>query len=157
MPHLSFASPFGPLTLFEEDHSLIVLEWGQAPIDGVTPLLLEARAQLEAYFSGRLTVFQLPLRPHGSPFQQAVWKHISAIPYASTATYGDLARLLGSAPRPIGTACGRNPLPILIPCHRVVGRDGRLGGYSGADGLETKRALLRLEGASIPQLLRNPS
>lgn len=151
MAHLSFGTPLGPLTLFEEEDFLTVLEWGQAPpATTVTPLLHEARDQLEAYFSGRLRVFTLPLRPRGTPFQQTVWRHISAIPYAETSTYGAIARTLATAPRPLGTACGRNPLPVLIPCHRVLGRNGRLGGYSGADGLDTKRALLRLEGAPLP-------
>ncbi len=146
MPYLSMASPIGHLTLFEEADALLVLEFGQAPDSVESPLLVEVRDQLEAYFDGRLTTFTVPLAPVGTPFQQAVWQAMRAIPYGSVRTYGALAKELGSAARAVGGASARNPIPILIPCHRIVGSTGALTGYSGGEGIETKRALLRLEG-----------
>ncbi|MBL6957405.1 MAG: methylated-DNA--[protein]-cysteine S-methyltransferase [Rhodospirillales bacterium] len=148
MAHLSLNSPLGPLTLFEEDGSLVVLEWGRAPDGPSSPLLKEAKAQLGAYFSGALLSFELPLAPYGTPFQQAVWAAMIRIPYGRVQTYGELAKKIGSAPRAVGGACGRNPIPIIVPCHRVVSGNGP-GGYSGAGGLDTKRILLRLEGYAL--------
>lgn len=113
---------------------------------GDAPLLAEAGAQLDAYFAGRLERFSLPLAPPGSDFQRRVWQALGAIPYGERATYGELAHRLGLAPgaaRAVGTAVGRNPLSIVVPCHRVVGSKGALTGYAG--GLERKRALLDLE------------
>ncbi len=146
MAHLSLNSPLGPLTVFEDGGAIVAVEWGRAPDGRVTPLLADARDQLDAYFDGRRRAFDLPLRPAGSPFQRAVWDAIAAVPYGDTASYGDLARRLGSSPRAVGGACGRNPIAVVIPCHRIVGSGGRLTGYSGGDGLTTKDALLRLEG-----------
>lgn len=105
----------------------------------------EARAQLAAYFSGELREFSLPLNPRGTPFQKRVWKLLVTIPYGTTTTYGALARRLRmpSASRAVGAANGRNPISIVVPCHRVIGQDGSLTGYAG--GLEIKRALLDLE------------
>lgn len=139
-------SPIGPLTLFEDADALLALEFGRAPDSTETPLLCEARAQLEAYFDGCLKTFSLPCTPAGTAFQQAVWSAMVAIPYGSVRTYGDIAGELGSAARAVGGASARNPIPILIPCHRIVGSSGALTGYSGGEGIETKRALLRLEG-----------
>jgi len=150
MPRLAFDSPLGRLTLFEEDGRLAALDWyGKRSAGEPTPLLLEARRQLAAYFDGRRQAFDLPLAPAGSPFERRVWQLMSDIPYGETRTYGELARDLAAAPRAVGQACGRNPLPILIPCHRVLAADGRLGGYSGGNGAETKRRLLTLEGALL--------
>ncbi len=147
MAHLSMNSPLGALTIFEDGGSIAVIEWGRAAKPESSPLLLEAKRQLDAYFDGRVKDFDLPVAPRGTPFQQAVWALISAIPFGGTRTYGDLARRLRTSPRPVGGACARNPIPIVIPCHRVVGSGGwRLGGYSGGDGIATKQALLRLEG-----------
>jgi len=105
----------------------------------------EARAQLNAYFAGKLTVFDLPLAPQGTEFQQQVWLELLRIPYGATATYGEIARCVGdpTASRAVGAANGQNPLAIVVPCHRVVGADGGLTGYGG--GLATKRFLLDLE------------
>jgi len=150
MIYKSINSPFGPLTLFEEDDAIIVLEFGRVRGHGdETKLLRQATAQLGAYFDGKLTEFDLPLRPPGSEFQKQVCAAMSRIPYGETRTYGDLAGELGSAARAIGGACGRNPIPIIIPCHRVMGMGGKLTGFSGAGGVETKQALLRLEGATL--------
>jgi len=109
-------------------------------------LLDEAARQLQAYFEGKLSHFDLPLAPAGSPFENRVWTEMQQIPYGETRCYGDLAAAIGSAPRAVGGACGRNPIPIVVPCHRGLAKTG-MGGYSGQGGLDTKRALLRLEGA----------
>lgn len=149
MPYLSFSTPHGPLTVFEDDGALVAIEWGQGPDPTSSPVLDAAREQLGAYFQGRRRQFDLPLRPTGTPFQLRVWEVMRAIPFGSVRTYGALARELGSAPRAVGQACGRNPLPIVIPCHRVVGAGGQLTGYSGGEGVATKRALLHLEEALV--------
>jgi methylated-DNA-[protein]-cysteine S-methyltransferase len=109
------------------------------------PVLAEAARQLDAYFAGDLREFSLPLRPSGTPFQLSVWEALREIPYGETATYGDLARSVGrpTAARAVGRANGQNPLPIVVPCHRVIGTDGTLTGYAG--GLSFKQALLALE------------
>ncbi len=150
MPRLGLDTPIGRLTAFEEAGALAALDWGGKRASGEpTPLLLEARRQLEAYFAGRRRAFDLPLAPRGSPFELRVWQLMAEIPYGETRSYGDLARALDAAPRAVGQACGRNPLPILIPCHRVLAAAGALGGYSGGTGVDTKRRLLILEGALL--------
>lgn len=149
MPQLSLNTPIGALTLTEEEGRIISLDWGWGCLQEPTPLLESARAQLEDYFAGRRQDFDLPLDPPGTAFQRKVWAALSAIPYGQVRRYGELAAELGTAPRPLGGACGRNPIPILIPCHRVVAQSGALGGYSGLDGIETKRFLLRLEGCPL--------
>ena len=104
-----------------------------------------ARVQLEEYFAGMRQMFALPLHPLGTPFQLAVWQELARIPYGTTVSYGELARRIGQpqAVRAVGAANGRNPLPIVLPCHRVIGADGSLTGFGG--GLPTKRSLLALE------------
>lgn len=153
MPQLCMNSPLGALTLTEEDGSLISLDWGRGMIDQETPLLCEARDQLEAYFDRKLTAFDLPLAPPGTAFRQKAWAAMQTIPYGEVWTYGQLAEVIGTAPRAIGGACANNPLPLLIPCHRVVGSaNGGLGHYSGPEGpgdLDSKRHLLRLEKAAL--------
>ncbi len=110
----------------------------------------DATAQLDAYFAAELREFDLPLAPAGTPFQQTVWQLLQTIPYGRTATYGGLAEKMGKpmAARAVGAANGRNPLPIVIPCHRVIGADGKLTGYRG--GVRFKEALLALEGRQRP-------
>ena len=149
MPHLTCSSPLGDLTLFEEDGALIALEWGAAEGGEETSLLRKAVAQLDSYFNGAKISFDLPLNPAGTAFQKKLWKALSDIPYGHTLTYGDLAHRIESGPRAIGGACGKNPLPIIIPCHRVLAAKGRMGGYSGLGELDTKQFLLRLEGALL--------
>lgn len=148
-------SPIGGLRLVEHDGSLTAIEFTPfAANDGRPrgdrsddhPLLLEAVSQLEAYFAGALTAFDLPLAPSGSDFQLRVWEALRGIGYGATASYGEVARELGmtnAASRAVGLANGRNPIPIVIPCHRVIGADGSLTGYAG--GLDRKRFLLGLE------------
>lgn len=146
MPSLSIQSPVGQLTIEEEDGAIAAISWGNGRAGNGSPLLAEAARQLQAYFDGRLSRFDLPLAPAGSPFEKRVWAAMQQIPYGETRCYGDLATDIGSAPRAVGRACGHNPIPIVIPCHRVLAKTG-LGGYSGSGGLDTKQALLRLEGA----------
>lgn len=132
------------LTLTEEDGAIVALDWGWGRDQEATPLLLEARRQIEAYLDGKRRVFELPLAPRGSGYRQVVWAAVAAIPYGETRTYGAVAGVAGGAARSVGGANGANPIPILIPCHRVVASAG-LGGYSGGEGVETKRRLLLLE------------
>jgi methylated-DNA-[protein]-cysteine S-methyltransferase len=149
MPSLAVASPIGALTLHEAGEALVEIRWSEEPAGNGSKLLEEAARQLAAYFAGRLDRFDLPLRPQGSPHEARVWAQMQQIPYGETRSYKDLATAIGSAPRAVGRACGKNPIPIVIPCHRVLAKSG-LGGYSGEGGLATKRHLLALEGATMP-------
>lgn len=148
MLSLSIPSPVGQLTIDETEGAITAIRWSNEPAGNGSPVLAEAARQLSAYFDGRLNRFDLPLAPAGSPFETQVWLAMQAIPYGETRYYGDLAHSVGSAPRAVGRACGKNPIPIVIPCHRVLARGG-LGGYSGEGGLATKQALLALEGALL--------
>ena len=145
MPELTLETPLGSLVLTETDGHISAVSWGKGGCDR-TPLLSKAELQLQAYFAREITMFSLPLMPRGDVFQQRVCAAMCAIPYGETRTYGDLARDLNSMPQPVGNACGNNSIPIIIPCHRVVGTNG-LGGFSAPGGVETKVALLRIEGA----------
>lgn len=145
-------SPVGPLTLVEENGRLTEVRWNPglpraaAPLAlPATPLLRQAAAELTAYFAGELREFTVPLAPKGTPFQQKVWATLQTIPYGETCTYGEIAARIGNekACRAVGMANNRNPLPIFIPCHRVVGKNGKLVGYAG--GLDIKTYLLELE------------
>ncbi|HEY8353379.1 MAG TPA: methylated-DNA--[protein]-cysteine S-methyltransferase, partial [Sphingomonadales bacterium] len=156
MPQLSCHSPVGDITIHEWDGAIVSLDWGWGSLQEPSPLLKEAKCQLEAYFDGDLKTFDLPLAPGGTSFFTRLWRRLMDIPYGEVVTYGRLAAELGSHARAVGMACARNPIPILIPCHRVVARDGRLAGYSGDGGLETKAFLLRLEGAGEAEDLRLP-
>lgn len=149
MEQAVIASPLGPLTLFAEDNCLIALVFGNYGDYDDTPLFREAHCQLDEYFAGQRQQFSLPLRPEGTQFQCRVWEALADIPYGAVISYRELAARVDS-PRgfqAVGQANGRNPLPILIPCHRVIAANGGLGGYSG--GLENKRFLLELEGVRI--------
>jgi methylated-DNA-[protein]-cysteine S-methyltransferase len=144
VPLLSLHTPVGDLSVAEEDGAIVSVDWGWGRDQDETALLRSAREQLHAYFDAALTVFDLPLAPLGSPYRQRVWRVLLAIPYGATRTYLDIARDAGGSPRSVGGANGANPIPIIIPCHRVVATTG-MGGYSGGDGLPTKRVLLLLE------------
>lgn len=146
-PQLSCPSPVGDLTVSEDDGAIVALDFGRGMTQTRTALLDEAVAQLAAYFDGSLSEFDLPLNPHGTPFQKNVWELMRAIPYGGMRAYADLARDLKSAARAVGGACGANPIPVIIPCHRVLAAGGKMGGFSGGEGIPTKVALLRLEGA----------
>ncbi|MGW6283139.1 methylated-DNA--[protein]-cysteine S-methyltransferase [Kribbella sp. NPDC055071] len=140
-------SPIGDLGLAVDDIGLCRVHFGGSdrPIES-DPLLTEAAEQLEAYFAGELTEFTLPLSvPSGSDFEHAVWDQMKRIPYGEMQTYGEIAKIVGDAgaARAVGVACNRNPLPIVVPCHRVVGAGGKMVGFGG--GIPTKRHLLELE------------
>ena len=131
----------GALTVSERGGAIVAVTWGDGDTAPATPLLAEAQRQIAAYFTSGTFVFDLPLRPAGTAFQNAVWQAMRAIPAGGVRTYGEIARELGSSARAVGGACGANPIPIVIPCHRVVAAGG-LGGYSGAGGVDAKAALL---------------
>ncbi|NEA86340.1 methylated-DNA--[protein]-cysteine S-methyltransferase [Streptomyces sp. SID9913] len=152
--HTVIDSPYGPLTLVADDDGVLcglyMTEQRHRPAeetfgDRDDAPFAEAREQLSAYFAGELKEFTLPLRPHGTPFQRRVWDELRRIPYGETRSYGRLADALGSpkASRAVGLANGRNPIGIVIPCHRVIGASGSLTGYGG--GLERKQRLLDFE------------
>lgn len=158
-------SPLGPLWLVAQAEGLLLIEfpdsrhaataqphWQALPRAVDDPLLSETARQLDAYFAGKLQHFDLPLAPgmaSGTAFQQRVWQALQAIPYGATFSYRDIAQAIGQpkAVRAVGAANGRNPLPIVVPCHRVVGADGSLTGFGG--GLPAKQMLLRLEGGGL--------
>ncbi len=155
MPQVSLHSPVGDISISEHDSHIVAVDWGWGRDQEKTPLLREAVKQLNAYFDGKLMAFDLPLLAQGTAFQKRVWAEMLKIPKGQVRSYGQLAARLDSGAQAVGTACGKNPIPIIIPCHRVVGT-GNLGGYSGGDGwatpddgLATKVALLRLENADI--------
>lgn len=147
---MSVKTPVGDLTLVERDGALVAVNWGKAKREQETPLLAAAKAQLDGYFFCGLKNFELPLAPAGAEFDRQVWRAMQEIPWGRTRTYGEIAAELGGTARNVGTACGRNPIPIIIPCHRVVGADGAMVGYSGGAGVESKVALLALEGVLLP-------
>ncbi|MDE1903517.1 MAG: methylated-DNA--[protein]-cysteine S-methyltransferase [Alphaproteobacteria bacterium] len=149
MKRLPLDSPFGFLTLVERGGKIVALEWGGRASGKPGAVLVEAKRQLEQYFARKRTHFDLPLAPDGSDDEKRLWTRMTKIPYGQTATYGELARELGQMPRALGQGCGRNPIPIIIPCHRVVSADGALTGYSAPGGVETKRRLLQFEGALL--------
>ena len=153
-------SPVGKLKLVASTKALVAVLWEQerpnrvkldiSKLDPRHPILLETERQLMEYFAGRRTEFELPLEPCGTEFQVKVWRALREVPFGETRSYLDLARAVGSskASRAVGVANGKNPLSIIVPCHRVVGSDGSLTGFAG--GLETKAKLLALE-AKPPQ------
>src|SRR5579862_8543835 len=122
MQSLSMPSPIGALTIDESDGAIVAIRWAAAPAGKRSALLAEAARQLDAYFAGKLSQFDLPLAPAGSPFETRVWAAMQAIPYGKTRSYGELASAVASAPRAVGRACGKNPIPIVIPCHRVLAK-----------------------------------
>jgi methylated-DNA-[protein]-cysteine S-methyltransferase len=149
-------SPFGRLELVEAAGALVAVHFDAAAADGSphneragSALLVEAQRQLTDYFAGTRRVFDLPLRPAGTDFQRRVWQVLASVPWGTTTTYGAIAARLEMPPgasRAVGAANGANPIAIVLPCHRVIGSDGRLTGYAG--GLERKAGLLRLEGVA---------
>ncbi len=146
MASASLTTPLGALCVTEEGGAITALAWHDAFMPQDTPLLRRALEQLAAYFAGELQQFDLPTRARGTDFQRQVCDAIAAIPHGETRSYGDLAKALKVPAQAIGTGCGGNPIPIIIPCHRVLGTNG-LGGFSGKGGVETKVWLLRHEGA----------
>ena len=153
MPRSVVDSPIGPLGLVATGNRLsaVLFDGGTIQPEGSSAVLAEAELQLAAYFDGDLIAFDLPLELHGTEFQQRCWIALASIPYGQTVSYGEQARRLGlgnDSARAVGAANGRNPLPIVLPCHRVIGGDGSLTGFGG--GLHVKRFLLEHEGALLP-------
>ncbi len=152
MERLTLASPLGPLTLSATAEAIVALRIGAGggPDEAAEagPLLRQAAAQLQDYFARRRRDFDLPLAPQGSDFERQVWQGLCAIPYGAVETYGQLARRVGGVARAVGQACGANPIPIVIPCHRVHSASGT-GGFSAPGGVDTKYKLLTLEGAAL--------
>ncbi|GAN81820.1 methylated-DNA--[protein]-cysteine S-methyltransferase [Acidocella aminolytica] len=145
MAALSMHSPVGDLTLFAEEDAIVALEWGWGSLQEPSALLRQVKAALDAYFDGEAPIpTDLPLNPGGTAYRRKVWAALRAIPHGETRSYAAIAAIAGGSARSIGGANAANPIPILIPCHRVLATTG-LGGYSGGEGLETKRLLLALE------------
>lgn len=161
----SIQSPFGTLSLAENDHGIFIVHFGdvdaaflslitqltdKAVSDFQTdgPFTQQMAQELQSYFSGQLKAFSTPLSPYGTAFQKSVWQAIYEVPFGETATYGQLAIRIGNpkASRAIGGATGKNPIPIVVPCHRIVGSNGALTGFSAPGGLKTKVKLLQMEG-----------
>ncbi|MGB3146312.1 MAG: methylated-DNA--[protein]-cysteine S-methyltransferase [Paracoccaceae bacterium] len=141
-----FSGPLGPMVLTEDGGAIARLDWGGGAADGQgSALLEEACRQLDDYFAGRRQGFDLPIA-FCAGLTGKVQQAMCAIPFGETRTYGDLAKALGVPAQAIGQACGANPIPVIVPCHRILGAQG-LGGFSAPGGVETKVALLRLEGA----------
>lgn len=153
-------SPVGPIGVGLDRSGRLLRVWftgGRTPpaLDDVRPSAAACAGiigQLRDYFAGKRRNFDIEIAPRGSEFERRVWSEVARIPYGETRSYGEVARLVGggAVARAVGRANGANPIPIVIPCHRVVGANGSLVGYGG--GLATKAALLRLEGASVPSL-----
>ena len=139
-------TPLGTLSVVECDGRITRVLWHAYDQGQVSDVLSNALAQLDEFFAGTRDVFELPLAPAGTPFQQRVYLAMQRIRKGHTRTYGEIAKELDVAAQPVGQACGSNPIPIIIPCHRVVASNG-LGGFSAPGGIETKVALLRFEGA----------
>jgi len=149
---MTISSPLGPLRLVARHDALVAMhlpgELGQPILDGVTrsaPVLAQAAAQLAEYFAGTRTRFELVLAPEGTAFQHLVWDQLLAIPHGETRSYGQIAKAIGrpAASRAVGAANGRNPIGIIVPCHRVIGANGTLTGYAG--GMAAKQWLLEHE------------
>jgi methylated-DNA-[protein]-cysteine S-methyltransferase len=154
MHETTYTSPIGPIRLCADDDALRELTFGPGADTGTrSPLLAATCAQLDEYFAGTRTEFDVPLRLSGSPWEQRVWAELQTIPYGETAGYGELAARLGvpTAARAVGSANGRNPISIVVPCHRVIGSTGKLTGY--AWGVQRKAALLDLERGALPLLV----
>ncbi|MCD7843194.1 MAG: methylated-DNA--[protein]-cysteine S-methyltransferase [Clostridiales bacterium] len=148
-------TPIGPLTAGVEQGAVVLLSSNAPPAEGQSApenaaLLDRLEQQLNEYFRGTRRDFDLPVRLTGTPFQRQVWEQLRQIPYGETWTYGEIAAALGKprASRAVGAACGRNDILLLVPCHRVVGKNGALTGFSAAGGLAAKEFLLRLEQTS---------
>ena len=153
MPCTVVDTPVGPLGLVASDSALraVLFDGSRIRPEGRSPVLAEAARQLAAYFSGDLVTFNLPVELDGTEFQRRCWLALASIPYGQTVSYGEQARRLGlgsDAARAVGAANGQNPLPVVLPCHRVIGANGSLTGFGG--GLHRKRFLLEHEGALLP-------
>ena len=150
----SFPSPFGYITITAEAEKITAVELcKKATSVGSSKVLSEAAKQIELYLNGSLPRFSLPLKVSGTPFQLAVWKTIAKVPFGNTVSYGEIATAIGKpqAARAVGAAVGANPTPLLVGCHRVLGSSGSLTGYSGGQGIKTKKLLLDHESIEFKQ------
>jgi methylated-DNA-[protein]-cysteine S-methyltransferase len=145
MPVIAVDTPVGRLGIAERGGRIVQVLWSAKSDPEPSALLTEAARQMAAYFAGEAQTFDLPLDPGGNDLERQVFDAMQAIPYGETRTYGEIAQALGTYGQPVGQACGANPIPVIIPCHRVLSATG-LGGYSGQGGIETKIALLKIEG-----------
>ncbi len=145
MNKISYKSPIGNIVLEEDQGKIVALFWSEKIFRSNIPVLTEAVKQLDEYFNKKREDFFLPLNLQGTDFSKKVWKEIAKIKYGKQKTYKDIAEKLSSHPRAVGMACGKNPIPIIIPCHRVLATSGKLTGYSGGEGVVTKKILLDLE------------
>lgn len=146
-------SPLGPIRIEAHEGRIVRLRWSKEAADTQPPapgsLLARAAEQLAEYFAGEREAFDLPLDPAGTEFQKSVWRAMVAIPKGGYRTYGDVADELGASARSVGTACGANPITVIIQCHRILAAGGKLGGFSAEGGVEDKVWLLRHEGALL--------
>ena len=143
MAVLTIESPIGPLYVIADAERIVRFGFGPADLPNDTsPLVEQAAAWADAYFAGAADPCGLPLAPAETPFQAKVRSAMRAIPFGQTRTYGEIAKAIAGSPRAVGQACGCNPIPIIVPCHRVLAAGGSLGGFSGGDGPSTKRRLL---------------
>ena len=146
---ISFESPIGWVTIEAVNNKItkLTMDARKAEEFGSSPVLKDAKKQLQAYFAGKLTKFDLPVELHGTEFQRSVWKQIAKIPFGKTMSYADIATKIGKplASRAVGGAVSSNPVALIVGCHRVMGASGRITGYSGGDGIPTKRWLLAHE------------
>jgi methylated-DNA-[protein]-cysteine S-methyltransferase len=154
METLTIDTPIGPLHLAAQDGHIVCLGFGPGPEHGPEhtlehTLLRRAAAQVAAYFTGAREPFDLPLAPAETIFQAKVRAAMLAIPFGETRSYGEVATAVGGVPRAVGQACGANPIPIIVPCHRVLAAGGGIGGFSGGDGPPTKRKLLAHEAGPV--------
>ena len=156
MPQLSLHTPIGPITVSAEADAIVAVDWGWGRDQEPAPLLLRAKAWLDTYFDGEIEPMTLPLAPVGTTYRQRVWAAVRMIAPGATMSYRDVAQRAGGSPRSVGGAMATNPVPILIPCHRVVGTGPRggsaIGGYSGSEGIATKRFLLDLEHRALARM-----
>lgn len=147
---LTFDSPVGAITLLANDNKVVFLTMGNDITDdyGRASVLQEAKKQISSYLKGKNKVLDFAIELGGTPFQRSVWKVIEGVGFGEVTTYAEIARRIGNpkAVRAVGGAVGANPIPLLIGCHRVLGENGKITGYSGGDGIPTKRWLLNLEG-----------
>jgi len=149
---ITFKSPIGLIRVFESNGKITSIDLavsGSKETSSTNPILGQAKKEIDSYFAGTLTKFTMPVDlTKGTPFQRAVWKEINKIKFGQVKTYADIARAIGKplAARAVGGAVGSNPIPLVIGCHRVLGSNGKITGYSGGKGIPTKRILLKLEG-----------
>jgi methylated-DNA-[protein]-cysteine S-methyltransferase len=151
----SFDSPVGRISLYARNNEVVYLQMGGevAPEHGKASVLTEAKRQLTRYFAGKSKVLDFAVKLDGTDFQKAVWAEIAKVPFGETVSYVDIARAIGKplASRAVGGAVGSNPVPLIVGCHRVLGSSNKITGYSGGDGLPTKRWLLALEGITAKE------